>query len=91
MKIFKSQKTKRNLGLFNLSKKFAFKLMTPEECLVNMKNSQGRTDMQKCTMNPLPEASKIKFLIRIYLFKKFNQIMILKILDFVYLECRKIK
>lgn len=60
MKILKNQNTKRSFDLLKTTnKKFAFKLMTPEECLVNMKNSQGRTDMQKCTMNPLPEASKI--------------------------------
>ncbi len=59
MKISKSIKNSNNsFVLFRLSRKFAFKLMTPEECLVNMKNCQGRTDMQKCKMNPLPEASK---------------------------------
>ena len=60
MKILKTLNAKRNFNLFKtINKKFGFKLMTPEECLVNLKNCQGRTDMQKCKMNPLPEASKI--------------------------------
>jgi len=58
MKSLKNQNKKRGFDFFkSLNKNFAFKLMTPEECLVNMRNCQGRTDMQKCKMNPLTEAS----------------------------------
>lgn len=58
MKILKNQSLliKTNFSFLKVAKKY-FKLMTPEECLVNMKNSQGKMDIQQCKMNPLPEAS----------------------------------
>jgi hypothetical protein len=60
MKILEKIKNK-NFTFLKLSKR-NFKLMTPEECLINMKNSLGKTGMSQCQMNPLEEASKIIFI-----------------------------
>jgi hypothetical protein len=35
-----------------------FQLLTPEEYLVNMKESQKRMNVESCVLRPLPEASK---------------------------------
>jgi len=34
-----------------------FQLLTPEEYLVNMKESQKRMRVESCVLRPLPEAS----------------------------------
>jgi hypothetical protein len=35
-----------------------FQLLTPEEYLVNMRESQKRMRIESCVLRPLPEASK---------------------------------
>lgn len=59
MKILNNPLLNRKFNFIKTSKRF-FKLMTPEECFVNMRNSEDRKDIQQCTMKPLPEASNFK-------------------------------
>lgn len=42
---------------FKHTRKF-FQILTPEEYLINMKESSFRTDVESCKLIPLPEASK---------------------------------
>lgn len=52
-------KSNTSSRLFKLSKKF-FKMLTPEEYLVNITESIRRTGVESCKLKPLPEASKYK-------------------------------
>ena len=48
--------TNKYPNLIKLSKKY-FQIMTPQECLVNMKESMRRMAVESCTLKPMPEAS----------------------------------
>ena len=58
---------KRNLNInfscnskfLKTSKKF-FRMLSPEEYVVNMTESIRRTNVESCKLRPLPEASKYK-------------------------------
>ncbi len=48
-----------NSKFLKTSKKF-FRILTPEEYIVNMTESIRRTNVESCKLRPLPEASKYK-------------------------------
>jgi hypothetical protein len=47
---------------FSKFQKRNFQILTPQEYLVNMKESMKRLNVESCVLRPLPEASKAKFL-----------------------------
>ena len=51
------QNTPKTKSILKVIKK-NFQLLTPEEYLVNMKESQKRMNIESCVLRPLPEASK---------------------------------
>jgi hypothetical protein len=48
---------KEILSTYKFNKKY-FQLLTAEEYIVNMKESNRRFNVESCRLNPLPEASK---------------------------------
>lgn len=53
----KFSKFENNSNLLKFSRKY-FQILTPQEYLVNMKESMRRMSVESCTLKPMPEASK---------------------------------